>query len=118
MMRSVLLCCALVGIPLTLCSCTEKSTFTSKVGQHNIVVSRSVPRSRAGAHHSSSTLSGPPKLTYESGDLRVTLENEVLRVNGKTYVIPHEEDSIKIVDDRAGIRVEVNSQLANPEGGS
>ncbi len=117
-MRSVLLYCALVGISLALCSCTEKSTYTAKVGQHNIVVSRSVPRSRAGDHDGSSTLSGPPKLTYKSGDLKVTVENEVLTVNGKTYVIPHKDDSIKIVDDRAGIRVEINGQLAKPEGGS
>ncbi len=54
---------------------------------------------------------------YECFDLKVRLENEVLTVNGKRYVIPHKDDSIKVVDGRAGIRVEINGQLAKPEAG-
>jgi hypothetical protein len=114
-MRSVLFFCALAGIPLTLCSCTAKSRFTTKVGEHQVVIFRKVPLSRSGASHSSI---GVADLTYEESDLKVRLENEVLTVNGKTYIIPHKDDSIEVVDGRFGIRVEINGQLAKPERGS
>lgn len=57
-------------------------------------------------------------MTYEDLGLKVHLGNEVLTVNDKTYIIPHKDDSIKIVADGDRIRVEINGQLTKPEGGS
>lgn len=119
MMRSFLFFCALAGALLTLCSCKYKYTLTTKAGkagQHNVVIIKMKPRSETGTSPFSIDSNGD--FSYECSDLKVRFENEVLMVNSKRYVIPHKDDSIKVVDGRAGIRVEINGQLAKPEGGS
>jgi hypothetical protein len=49
--------------------------------------------------------------TYESADTKASIEDEVLTVNGKRYVLAHKNDSIRITDGR----VEINGQPAKPE---
>jgi hypothetical protein len=116
-MRSVLFLCALAGASLALCSCRPKNTSTSTftAGEHNVTIFKLEPRFNAGAVCISSQ--SRDDFLYEFFDLKVRLENEVLTVNGKRYIILHKDDSIKVVDDRAGIRVEINGQLAKPEEG-
>jgi hypothetical protein len=80
------------------------------------VIIKLEPRFEGGATRVSSQTRDD--FEYECFDLKVRLENEVLTVNGNRYIIPHKDDSIKVVDGRAGIRVEINGQLAQPEGGS
>jgi hypothetical protein len=115
MMRSVLFFCALAGIPLTLCSCGGKTTSTFKAGEHNVVVIKRASPFKTGVSLGSVGADG--SFSYEYRDLKVTLENEVLTVNSKRYIIPHKDDSIKVIDGRAGIKVEINGQLAKPERG-
>jgi hypothetical protein len=117
MMRGVLFFCALAGASLALCSCRPRNTSTGtfKAGEHDIVIIKLEPRFNAGSIEFS--IQGNGDFSYEFFDLKVRLENEVVTVNGKRYIIPHKDDSIKVVDDRAGMRVEIKGQLAKPEEG-
>lgn len=45
------------------------------------------------------------------GKLNIRLEDEVLTVNGKKYVIPNKDDSITVKNGR----VEINGQPAQPQ---
>ncbi len=114
MNRTILVLCVVSAALCILSSCKARST--RYVGAHRVEI---VDRPK-GTRHSSLTRMPDGKLifTYESDETTVRLEDEVLTVNGKTYIIPHKDDSMKIVHDRGGITVEINGQLAKPEGSS
>ncbi len=112
MIRTVLVFCVLGIASCTLCSCKGKSTFTTRVGEHSVVIIQMTPLLNTGTSHGSRE---GAKLTYEYLDLKVKLEDEVLTVNGRRYIIPEKDDSIKIINDRAGIKVEINGQPAKAE---
>lgn len=110
--RIVLLLWILGVAPFVLCSCS-KSKHSFKVGQHDLVIIETVVGEGPGSgKHVLPDIKGqPPTLVYESPSLIVRLEDEVLTVNGKRYILAHKDDSIRITDDR----VEINGQPAKPE---
>ena len=110
MRKSIFIFCILgfaVGI---LCSCrrTTRSTNTTNVGGHKVVI---VDTSGTGGMSRHDMSSGSEVFTYDSGNCKVRLENEVLTVNGKKYVIPNKNDSIRIEDGR----VQINGKAVEPE---
>jgi hypothetical protein len=109
MVRTILVLCVLVMTPCILCSCSRvPDTFTTRVGEHNIkIVTKGPLWGRDGGHG----VGKGSELTYEKDDLKVVLQNEILTVNGKKYIIPKRDDSITIIDGR----VEINGQPAKPE---
>lgn len=110
MSRTVLTFCILGVVSCLLCSCS-KSKSIQRVGEHNVVIIET----HVLGGSSRSTVQGvqgePQLFTYESQDLRIRLEGEVLTVNGRKYLIPKKDDSITV---RHG-RVEINGQRAKPE---
>jgi hypothetical protein len=111
MIRIVLVFCILAMVSCILCSCKPTSKFTTTVGEHNIEIIQMTPSLHTDRSHV--TIEGGV-LTYEYIDLKVKLENEVLTVNGKRYIVPRKDDSIKIIDDRVEIKVEINGQPTKP----
>jgi hypothetical protein len=112
MNRTALLIYVLGVTSCMLCSCAQ-SKRTVQVGEHSL----EIIESRGGTWGHSELYSlpdGTRAYTYESDTVKVKLEHEVLTVNGKTYIIPRKDDSVRIIDGR----VEINGQLAKPEGGS
>ncbi len=108
MVRIILVLCVLAMAPCMLCSCSRvPSTFTTKVGEHNIkIITRGLFSTDGGR-----MVGKGSEFTYEVDDLRVVFQNEMLTVNGKKYTIPKKDDSITIIDGR----VEINGQPAKAE---
>jgi hypothetical protein len=107
---SILIVCVLGIISLTVSSCSDK--IYEKVGDHHIeVIDTTLFGGNSGADDVYSTSDGMPAYKYESHQLRIRLEHEVLIVNGKRYAIPHKNDSIRI----KGGHVWINGQAAKPE---
>jgi hypothetical protein len=110
MVRTILVLCVLVITPCIVCSCSRvSSTFITKVGEHDVKIISSGPLWGGGGAGRMSAKGS--EFTYELDDLKVVLQNEILTVNGKKYVIPKKDDSITIIDGR----VEVNGQPVNAE---
>ncbi len=107
--RTILWLCVLGATPFMLFSC-GKSERTLRVGDHQLDISET----RLGGWGRGTLYSlpdGTQAYTYESNTIKVKLEHEVLTVNGKRYLVPHTDDSVRITDDR----VEINGQPARPE---
>jgi hypothetical protein len=58
---------------------------------------------------SNSTIQGGD-FTYKGNGFQVSLQNEVLTVNGKRYAVPNKNDSIKVIDNY----VEIGGRPATP----
>ena len=67
--------------------------------------------SGVGGRSTQSRMSNGMVFTYDGGNCKVKLENEILTVNGKKYLVANKKDSIKIEDDR----VQINGKKAKPE---
>ncbi len=106
MRRTLLLLCVLGTTPCILSSCRNKSM--QYVGQHRVEI---IERTPNGTTRMERFPDGRVVFTHETGDTSVMLEDEVLTVNGKRYVLAHKDDSITITDGR----VEINGQPAKPE---
>ena len=104
MSRRILILCLLGTAPCVLGSCGAKTT--THVGPHCVDITD------AGVQGQQSRFATMPDdkqlFTYESVKTKVGIEDEVLTVNGKKYVIPQKNDSITIVDGR----VKINGQPA------
>jgi hypothetical protein len=102
------LLCSVVALGM-LCSCGQsRSTDTTQVGDHKVVIVDTSGRGGSSGHDKSS---GSLVFTHDSGNCKVRLENEVLIVNGKKYLIPNKNDSIRIEDGQ----VEINGKSVKPE---
>jgi hypothetical protein len=63
-----------------------------------------------GSSNYQSTSEGKLTFTYEGKKLKVRIEDEILTVNGKRYVLANKDDAIRIKDDD----VEINGKPAKP----
>ena len=110
--RTILLLCVLGVTCCSLSSC-GRSKGTYKVGQHTVVIINTSLFGRGDHIHG--TIKGAHDqyewFTYEDGNLKVRLENEVLTVNGKRYLVPHKDDSITVRNEH----VEINGKPLKPE---
>ncbi len=111
MNRTVLVWCAL-GVVFCILSSCARSKWTDKVGEHYLEIIETHTFGGGEARSSFQTMpDGTQAYIYQSDTLKVRLEHEVLTVNGKRYLIPKKDDSIRIKDGR----VEINGQQAKPE---
>jgi hypothetical protein len=111
MNRTILVLCVLGTASCILSSCAE-SKWTDKIGEHRLEIVETHVFGGGEARSSSQSMSdGTRVYVCESDKTKIRLEGEVLTVNGKRYVIPHKDDSIRIKDGR----VEINGQPAKPE---
>lgn len=109
MSRTILVLCILSAAACVLCSCAESKRVV-QVGGHSVEIIET-HTGGWGRGELYSLPDGTRAYTYESNTVNVRLENEMLTVNGKKYVIPHKDDSLTIKDGR----VEINGQPAKPE---
>ena len=109
MNRTILLLCVLGVFSCMLPSCAE-SKRTVQVGRHSLEIIETSPGG-SGRSDLYDLPDGTRAYTYESNTVSVKLEHEVLVVNGKRYVIPNKDDSIKVKNGR----VAISGQPAKPE---
>ena len=112
MRKGIFLVCMLGAALSILCSCRldrqSRSTHTTQVGDHKVVIVDTSGRGGSSAHDKSS---GSEVFTHDSGNCKVRLENDVLTVNGKKYIVPNKTDSIRIEDGH----VQINGKTVEPE---
>lgn len=108
MSKNFFLACLASTAVVLLSSCTKlTSSESTQVGEHRIVI---IDTSGHGGSSVHDFASGTEIFTHDGGHCKVRLENEVLTVNGKTYAIPNEDDSILIEDGR----VQLNGRSVEP----
>jgi hypothetical protein len=109
--RTIFLLWGLGAVLFFLCF-LPADTSTGKVGDHKLEV---IETHLLGGGWSQSswygTPDGMPAFTHEGRTLHVKLEHEILTVNDKRYVIPKEDDSLRIKNRR----VWINGRRAKPE---
>jgi len=110
MNRAILVLCVLGAASCTLCSCRSEYRGGGKVGGHRISIIETRLGQTYGGGGTQTLPDGKQIYTHEGGKLKVRLEDEVLTVNGRKYVLPKKDDSITL---RNG-RVEINGQPAQP----
>ncbi len=106
MRRTLLLLCVLGATSCVLSSCRNKSM--QYVGQHRVEI---IERTSNGTTRMQRFPDGKLIFTHESDEISVRLEDEVLTVHGKRYVLAHKDDSLTITDGR----VELNGQPPKPQ---
>jgi hypothetical protein len=115
MKRTVILLFGLIAMACIVCSCGETGVTHDKSGDHDIQISGTppVPFSPGNELRASgyTTQEGVCVYTFKGNGYDIKLEDEELKVNGKRYLIPHKDDSIRIHDGR----VWFNGQPAKPE---
>jgi hypothetical protein len=111
-MKTILVVLGVLGTATCMLSSCAESKRTVEVGKHSLeIIETHTGGWGRGCLYS--LPDGTRAYTYVSDTVEVKLEHEVLTVNGKRYVLLHEDDSIKILDGR----VEINGQPAKPEEG-
>ena len=110
MRKNIFIFCIIVLAVGILSSCRQSTTskHTTNVEEHKIVLVDSGIGAIMGHYDMPSGSTG---FKYDSGNCKVRLENEVLIVNGKKYVIPNKNDSIRIEDGR----VQINGMAVEPK---
>ena len=109
--RTTLLLCVLGSTCCILPSC-RSSKLTQKVGQHTVVIVETHLFSGGGSNSMERASDGQYEwFKCEMGNLKVSLEDEVLTVNGKKYTLAHKDDSITITNGR----VKINGKRAKPD---
>lgn len=83
-------------------------TGTDAVGKHSVRITE--PGNETGRSSLTHMPDGKLIYTYESDQFKVRLEDEVLTVNGKRYVLLGKDDSVELEDGR----VEINGHPAEP----
>jgi len=107
MNRMISAFCVLSVALCILSSCRSRYKSMQYVGKHRVEISEGTPN---GTTRMQKFPDGKLVFTHESDETSVRLEDEVLTVNGKRYVLAHKDDSIKITDGH----VEINGQPAKP----
>jgi hypothetical protein len=110
--KSLLLVCILCGALCILSSCIKAgpggARVAKMVGDHPVEI---IATTNADIDDELYDLpDGTRAYKFQSGRLKITLEHEVLTVNGERYIIPKKDDSIQIEDTR----VKINGRLAKP----
>lgn len=109
MNRALYALCVLVAVSLA--GCGAEFRGGGQLGQHSITIIESRPGQAHGGGGVQTLPDGKQIFTYRVGKLNIRLEDEVLTVDGKKYVIPNKDDAITL---RNG-RVEINGQPAQPQ---
>ena len=111
--KSMLLVCILCGALCIISSCIKAGPgggrVVQMVGDHPIEIVATTPGGMTTELYD--LPDGTRACKFQCGRLKITLEHEVLTVNGQRYIIPKKDDSIQIEDTR----VKINGQLAEPE---
>jgi hypothetical protein len=110
MRRALYALCVLVAVSLA--GCGAEFRGGGQLGQHRITIIESRWLHAYGGGPGVQTLpDGKQVFTYRAGKRNIRLEDEVLTVDDKQYVIPNKDDAITL---RNG-RVKINGQPAQPQ---
>jgi hypothetical protein len=111
MNRAILVLCVLGAVSCT--GCRSEYRSGGKVGGHRIQIIESRWGQTYGGSRTQTLPDGKQIYTHEGGKLKVQLENKVLNVNGRKYILPNEDDFITVKNGR----VEINGRPAQPQDG-
>jgi len=113
MKKAAIVLLGLSTMACILCSCGKTGVTHDKAGDHDIEITETTtPFSSSGRIQGGyyATPDGGGAYVYKSKRYDIKLEGEALTVNGKSYVIPHKNDSIRVHNGR----VWINGQRAKP----
>ncbi len=98
---------------LTFAGCNAALEDQRTLGSHTLTIVETSGKPFGGTSRTNQDAAGINTYFFESanGRYKITLENEVMTVNGKKYTLEKPSDSIRIVDNR----VEINGVETAPD---